>query len=133
CSDRSVRRGGRRAAAECAGRAIADSTRRAPRDRAHGRSHLNRAGSPWKVDPGGAWLGDQLFVSFQRYPRPRAALDEPPRSWGATPCAVRQDGDLMVPLRDEEAVWLGLRAAADVAVHVAAAAQGPHQSVDAIG
>jgi hypothetical protein len=70
---------------------------------------------PITAEPGreiweaGLPVGPFLTVSFQRYRRPaRDFLDLPPRSWGALPIGRGRDGDLLLPLGEDEAFWLGL-------------------------
>ncbi len=53
-------------------------------------------------------------MTFQRYPRPAGGiLTGAPRSWGALPVAAAANGDLVVPVADDEAVWLGLSPRSD--------------------
>jgi hypothetical protein len=59
-------------------------------------------------------IGEHVYVSFERTRR-LGAGDAPhaPSSYGAAPIAPWDDGhnaDLMVPVREDEAIWLGLSA-----------------------
>jgi hypothetical protein len=70
---------------------------------------IRAARRAWVIKLGHLRLGPFLCVSFQRYPRPATeVLHAPPASWGALPVALAVDGELIVPLADDEAVWLGL-------------------------
>jgi hypothetical protein len=86
----------------------------------------------WIIEPGWLRLGPFLRVSFQRYPRPASGiLDAPPSTWGALPIGARK-GELVVPLADDEALWLGLsvvRPEVVVAFRVAAAAEAELDAV----
>lgn len=58
-------------------------------------------------------VGPVVRVSFQRYPRPESGIVyDPPRSWGALPVSRRGPAEFVVPLPDDEAMWLGLSPAA---------------------
>lgn len=53
--------------------------------------------------PPGVWL------SFQRYLRPPGSVGRPlPPSLGALPLGIGVSGELLVPLADDEACWIGL-------------------------
>lgn len=59
-------------------------------------------------------VGPFLSVSFQRYPRPASGLVEAsPLSFGLLPVAPSREGDLLVPLPDGEALWLGFDPASE--------------------
>jgi hypothetical protein len=72
----------------------------------------------WVLDNGlRIKIADRLYVSFQRTRRldPSEPPIAPP-SYGVAPVAVLDDGGeqrLIVPLREDEAVWLGLSACDD--------------------
>src|SRR5438445_6530203 len=54
-------------------------------------------------------MGRFLSLSFQRFPRPaHGVLEADPRSFGLLPIARARTGDFLVPLRDDEALWIGL-------------------------
>src|SRR4051794_4698701 len=54
-------------------------------------------------------LADTLSLSFQRYPWPGSAVvRELPRSWGALPVTRSGPLDLLVPVPEGEAMWMGL-------------------------
>jgi hypothetical protein len=54
-------------------------------------------------------VAGSLSLSFQRYPRPGSGIvAELPRSWGALPVAGPDPGELLVPVPEEEGVWVGL-------------------------
>lgn len=82
----------------------------------------------WSLETGALRLGLFLRLSFQRFPLsadvvPPGGL---PRSWGALPIGMGEDGSVAVPLGEAEAVWLGLsttRRSVAVAVRVAAMAE----------
>jgi len=54
-------------------------------------------------------VGGLLRISFQRCPVPSAGYVEAPRSsWGALPVGEDHEGRPIVPLYDDETMWLGL-------------------------
>jgi hypothetical protein len=70
----------------------------------------------WAIDSGvRVAIGGRVYVSFER--TRRLAADDTPRapsSYGAAPIAAwdsGHDADLIVPVREDEAVWLGLSSA----------------------
>ncbi|NAZ86528.1 hypothetical protein [Kineococcus indalonis] len=49
-----------------------------------------------------------VALSFQRHPRPATGVvPELPRSWGALPVLLRAPGEVLVPVPEREAVWIG--------------------------
>jgi hypothetical protein len=70
-------------------------------------------------------LDHGVRVSFQRYPEDAFSTHgRPPHSWGALPVAPRGADELLVPLAAGEALWIGLRANADVSLQASAAGSG---------
>jgi hypothetical protein len=72
----------------------------------------------WMIDDGvRIKIDDRLYVSFQRTRRlDSGEAPVAPSSYGVAPVAVWGEGDeqrLVVPVREDEAVWLGLSACDD--------------------
>jgi hypothetical protein len=65
-----------------------------------------------RLDDTGLQLAPGLHLSFQRYARPQgdAACEPPPASLGLLPLAEGVDGELLLPLAQDEAFWIGLAA-----------------------
>ena len=62
------------------------------------------------IDQAGVCIPPGLRVSFQRYLRPRSGvIAHPwPSSLGVLPVGLGYGGDLVIPLDDHEAFWIGL-------------------------
>jgi hypothetical protein len=57
----------------------------------------------------GLRFGSLLIISFQRFKRPRdGVIDVAPASLGALPVGASESGELLLPLADDEAFWMGL-------------------------
>ena len=57
----------------------------------------------------GLRLGSLLVISFQRFRRPRdGVISAAPASLGALPVGASESGELLLPLADDEAFWIGV-------------------------
>jgi hypothetical protein len=64
---------------------------------------------PWRVQPAGLSLGTLLRVSFQRCAQATDGIHyQSPSSLGALPVFARGFNEFLLPVADDEAVWLGL-------------------------
>jgi hypothetical protein len=87
--------------------------------------------SPWRIEPDGLHLGGLLRVSFQRCLRPAHGIHRaPPRSLGALPIGRNAEGELLVPMALNEAIWLGVSTLGDSAYLLVGAATEKHGLVN---
>jgi hypothetical protein len=60
------------------------------------------------ADAGGVAILPGVRVSFQRFALPESGVvDTVPRSLGALPVGIADNGTILVPVEDREAIWLG--------------------------
>lgn len=72
-------------------------------------SPRNQPIPPWQLQPGALLIQGRLALSFQRFPSPPdGILRQSPRSLGALEVHVALTGELLLPVAEGEAVWLGL-------------------------
>lgn len=67
---------------------------------------------PWRIAVGELRVGPFLVASFQRYPLPSPGtgpLPAAPGSWGSLQPAATGEGEVLLPVPDGEAFWVGLR------------------------
>ena len=81
-------------------------------------------GSGWRIAPEGLFLGGLVRISFQRCLRPTDGIHHsPPQSLGALSLGTEASGELLLPLANDEAFWLGLSPLPRGAVYLFAIAE----------
>jgi hypothetical protein len=95
----------------------------------------------WSINDRRLRLGPHLFISFQRSGRLTEPSSDPPRSHGAAPLwemdgATKRalDADVLVPVGEDEALWIGFEPADDrvaMAVRVGVEPAGGGTMIDA--
>ncbi len=78
----------------------------------------------WTIEQASLVLSDTVRISFQRcLCPPLGRYESPPSSLGALPAGVDGLGGFLVPLADDEALWIGLETCGAGAVRVWIAAE----------